>query len=171
MAAAGDGFIPSPPYRIAEESLQSLQNKMWCRQRGLFFLFPPPDLPKEWWKCVIQKKWGLMAGSHLQIVIKSTVHLIRIQCTWHNTRVFDFTYFSRSQRSKFKMTPYSWYISLLFDLEHSNLVWTCTCILAPSMFLPNFGPIRLQIWLPGGHLGKPTKSYYSWTNGWISSKF
>jgi hypothetical protein len=30
-------FIPSPPYQIAEECLQSLQNKMWCRQS--FFVF------------------------------------------------------------------------------------------------------------------------------------
>jgi hypothetical protein len=26
-----------PPYQIAEESLQSLQNKMWCRQIGFVF--------------------------------------------------------------------------------------------------------------------------------------
>jgi hypothetical protein len=25
--------------------------------------------------------------------------------------------------------------------------------------IPNFGPIRLQIWLPGSHLGKPTKTW------------
>jgi hypothetical protein len=41
MAAAGDGFIPSPPYQIAEESLQSLQNKMWCRQRFFFYFRLP----------------------------------------------------------------------------------------------------------------------------------
>jgi hypothetical protein len=54
-------------------------------------------------------------------------------------------------------------------IEYSNLVWTF--ILAPSTFLPNFGPIGLQMWLPGSHLGKPTTSYYSWGNGWICSKF
>jgi hypothetical protein len=26
--------------------------------------------------------------------------------------------------------------------------------MAPSTFLPNFGPMRLQIWPPGGHVGK-----------------
>jgi hypothetical protein len=31
-----------PPYQIAEESLQSLQNKMWCRQRVDFFYFRLP---------------------------------------------------------------------------------------------------------------------------------
>jgi hypothetical protein len=60
----------------------------------------------------------------------------------------------RVQSSKWQQY---WHISLLFDLEHSNLEWTC--ILAPSTFLPNFGPIGRQIWPPGGHLGKPTKSY------------
>jgi hypothetical protein len=27
-----------PPYQIAEESMQSLQNKMWCRQVFFFFI-------------------------------------------------------------------------------------------------------------------------------------
>jgi hypothetical protein len=31
-----------PPYQIAEESLQFLQNKTWCRQRLLFFYFRFP---------------------------------------------------------------------------------------------------------------------------------
>jgi hypothetical protein len=48
-----------------------------------------------------------------------------------------------------------WHVSLLFDLEHSKLVWTC--IWAPSTFLPNFGRIRLQIWPPGGHLKKQSE--------------
>jgi hypothetical protein len=30
-------LFPSPD-KIAEESLQSLQNKMWCRQRCVFFI-------------------------------------------------------------------------------------------------------------------------------------
>jgi hypothetical protein len=33
MAQQGMVLFP-PPYQIAEESLQSLQNKMWCRQNG-----------------------------------------------------------------------------------------------------------------------------------------
>jgi hypothetical protein len=36
-----------------------------------------------------------------------------------------------------------------------------------------FRPDRISnmaVW-PGGHLGKSTKSYYPWTNGWIISKF
>jgi hypothetical protein len=54
----------------------------------------------------------------------------------------------------------SWRILLRFDLECSNVVWIC--IWAPSTFSQNFGPIGFQIW-PCGHLGKSTKSYYSWT--------
>jgi hypothetical protein len=66
--------------------------------------------------------------------------------TWHNTQVFDLTYFWRSSSKRHSC----WHISLLFDLEHSSLVWTC--ISAPSTFLPNFGPIGLQIWPPGAML-------------------
>jgi hypothetical protein len=84
--------------------------------------------------------------------------------TWHNTRVFDLTYFSRSQRSTLKNKLQSWLVLLLFDLECSKFGRTCIC--APSTLItPNFGSIfLLQIWPPGGHLGKSTKSY-SWTNG------
>jgi hypothetical protein len=42
-----------------------------------------------------------------------------------------------------------WHVSLLFYLEQS------LCEHVSRHFLPNFGPIRLQIWLPGGLLGKP----------------
>jgi hypothetical protein len=62
----------------------------------------------------------------------------------HLVRVLDLTYFSRSQRSKFKKNYESWHILLLFDLECSNLVWIC--IWAPSTFTQTFGPIELQIW-------------------------
>jgi hypothetical protein len=43
----------------------------------------------------------------------------------------------------------------------------------PLTFVPNFGPIWLQIWPPGGHLGKKTvfTYMYSWNTDWISSKF
>jgi hypothetical protein len=61
---------------------------------------------------------------------------------------FDLTYFSRSQRSKFK-------ISLL--VAHFVTIWPrmfYPCVnmytLVPSTFMPNLGPIGLQIWLPGG---------------------
>jgi hypothetical protein len=92
--------------------------------------------------------------------------------TSHITRVSDLTYFSRSQRSnsKFPKNYESWRILLLFDLECSNLVWICIC--TPSTYTQNFGLIGFQNAVrPGGHLGKSTKSYYSWTNGWIISKF
>jgi hypothetical protein len=46
---------------------------------------------------------------------------------------------------------------LLFVLECFNIVWTY--IWAPSTFTPNFGLVGLQLWPPGGHLGKSTKSY------------
>jgi hypothetical protein len=60
------------------------------------------------------------------------------------TRVLDLTYFSRSQRSKFKKNYGVGIFFLLFDLEYSNLVWVC--IWAPSTYTPNFGPSGFQIW-------------------------
>jgi hypothetical protein len=44
--------------------------------------------------------------------------------TWHSTHVFDLTYFWRSQ-VKVQNSTFSRHVSLLFDLDHSNLVWTC----------------------------------------------
>jgi hypothetical protein len=88
--------------------------------------------------------------------------------TSHITRVLDLTYFSRSQRSKVFKKLQSWHILLLFDQECSNLVWICMGTLNTK-----FRPDRISNMAvrPGGHIGKSTKSYYSWTNGWIISKF
>jgi hypothetical protein len=36
-----------PPYQMAEESLQSLQNKMWCRQRGCVFFLISASRPTK----------------------------------------------------------------------------------------------------------------------------
>jgi hypothetical protein len=49
-------------------------------------------------------------------------HSTSIKHTCHNTPVFDLTYFSGSQRSKFATKLWSWLILLLFDLESSNLM-------------------------------------------------
>jgi hypothetical protein len=62
----------------------------------------------------------------------------------------------------------SWRILLLFDLECSNLVWICILYIYTKFWPDRISNMAMR---PGGHLGKSTKSYYSWTNGWIISKF
>jgi hypothetical protein len=61
---------------------------------------------------------------------------------WHNTQVFDLTYFCRWQRSKFKR-----HVLLLFDLEYSNIV------LIGLHFYQVSTRIGLQILPPAGPLG------------------
>jgi hypothetical protein len=47
----------------------------------------------------------------------------------------------------------------------------CTYVPLGKITLPNFGPIWFLAWPPGGKNRKRKKSYCSWTNGWIISKF
>jgi hypothetical protein len=87
--------------------------------------------------------------------------------TSHITLVFDVMTFSRSERSRFK-TNYEVGMSLL--LFHLECLTSCEHpgnLYIYAHFRPNW---TSNIWLPGGHLGKSTKSYYSWTNGQIFSK-
>jgi hypothetical protein len=68
--------------------------------------------------------------------------------TWHNTHVFDLTYFWRSQRSKFNGTVigmFRYRISARSDFKYGRQA----AILESQQ----------------------SAIYYSWTNGWIISKF
>jgi hypothetical protein len=52
---------------------------------------------------------------------------------------FWFDILLKGTKVKVHSGTFSRHVSLLFDLEYSNLVWTC--ISTPSTFLSNFGPI------------------------------